>query len=141
MVSYNISREINTKKDLSTETIFQFIKTKLGEVAKVKKAEVLNNKMTIGGVAKSKVFSPMVVFTADVFTRFENSKVKIDIVGSVSPNWIFYLYLALGVILGTAFGLFFVLAILAVVLFFIQKNVPNTKFEEIIKYLEIEVCE
>jgi len=141
MASFNISRVINTKKDLSTETIFQFIKTKLGEVTKIKKAEILTNKMTVGGVVKQKVLSPMVAFTADVFTKIENGNVKIDVIGSISPNWIFYLYLALGLLLGMAGGLFFGLAVLAVVLFFIQKNVPNTKFEEIIKYLEIEVCE
>jgi|GEM_PF-5910339 len=141
MASFNISRVINTKKEVSTETIFQFIKTKLGEVTKIKKADILDNKMTVGGVVKQKVFSPMVAFTADVFTKNVNGNVKIDIIGSISPNWIFYLYLALGLLLGMAAGLFFVLAVLAVVLFFMQKNVPNTKFEEIIKYLEIEVCE
>jgi hypothetical protein len=47
-------------------------------------------------------------------------------------------YLLLGLALGAGFGLFFLLAASAVVMFFIQRNDPSEKVAQALQYLETE---
>ena len=62
MASIDISRVIPTKREVCPDTVFQFVKTKLGEATKITKADVLTNKMSIERRIRPKVWSRMVAF-------------------------------------------------------------------------------
>ena len=132
MAHFDLSQKIKTEKELNAEEIKAFIKEHLRKPCKFKVVSEDGSSMKIKGAAQEVVFTPMTNFNATFTIRAEKDKARMEIIGNSSPNWIFWLFIIIGLF---TFGTFIVIGI---VLFLLQMNKPRKVLEDLLKSFDSE---
>lgn len=131
MANFEVSRRIQSDRAMDSHAVRDFIKEKLGNTSKFTVSSETNTNMVLEGRVKESVFTPMTKFEANVEVRVENDKARISIRGKSSPNWVFWIFFLVGLFTG-------IFLLIALVLFFVQRNKPKETFEGILGALETE---
>ena len=134
MASIEVSQKLRGEKQLDSKEIIEFIKNKLEDSCKYSVQSETDDEIEIKGHVKEKLFTRFAKFTAEVKVKTSENKARINIKGSSTPNWIFWLFIVIGLFT----GVFFVIALL---LYWFQKDKPEEQMEKLLKAVDTEFGE
>jgi hypothetical protein len=132
MSGFDLSRKIKFEKQVDAQAIKELIMQHLSKTCVFEVVSDRDESFSVAGRVKETLFTPVVKYTASFLIKIEGDKARINVNGSSSPFWGFWVVFALGFVTAG------VCTAIAIGLFVIQKNRPRDTCESILNAIETE---
>lgn len=131
MANFDLGIKLKADTNLSADALKNFIKDRLGKSCKYSVVSENTTSMELTGKVTESVFTPMTKFDATISITVEDNKARIGVTGKSSVNWVFWVFIVIGLFTG-------VFLLIAVILHLLQRNKPKEVLDGILKAVEAE---
>ena len=131
MANISVNKKFKTEEPLEPNQIRNFMNDKINEMCNVNIETKNNQKMTVYGNVKESVFTKMCTFTADITVKTTDDAASISVTGQSKPNWVFWVFVVIGLFTG-------IFMVIAFVLYWMQKDKPNDTLKDVVEATDTE---
>lgn len=131
MANIEISNKFISVNNMSGADILSYVKEKLEKTCKIKSIFQAGDRLAVEGSVSESVFTNVTKFNATITVKSQDGNVRLMAEGKSTCNWVFVVFIVIGLFTG-------VLMVVGFVLYIMQRNKPAETLKSIFDATETE---